>query len=253
MSSCSIRRPGTRPTSKASSATSGCRPSAFAVIKSFTGGCDVEFEHNGEDGSAHVIAKLTFSGAEVTGLGTTVTYRIIESDVDIWNCTTANVAITGHLLQPKSDACVSIIQPMKEGKSVLLHGLRAPKLLEITAPPDMRLKMEDLSDETLPRAVLKGKDGVVVVAYRDYDLGGIEDHLDNKFLVHSQRLERGFLLIKRIKAHVAGVDYKHLVIVWRPDLDVTCESDTPSEAATRETADKIASSCLSLREAPPKE
>lgn len=68
------------------------------VLGPFKGGCNLDLEYNGEDNSAHVVAKLTFSGLQVTGTGSTVTYRIIESDVDMWNCTAANVAITGRLL-----------------------------------------------------------------------------------------------------------------------------------------------------------
>jgi hypothetical protein len=71
------------------------------VIKSFKGGCDVELEYNGEDGSAHVIARLTFASAQVIGTAAEATYRILEdgeAGENMWNCTAANVKITGRRL-----------------------------------------------------------------------------------------------------------------------------------------------------------
>lgn len=70
------------------------------VVKSFKG-CDVELEHLGVDGSTRVVAKLTFSGTNVTGTATTATYRILEDGEDgenMWNCTADNVPMTGRRL-----------------------------------------------------------------------------------------------------------------------------------------------------------
>jgi hypothetical protein len=71
------------------------------VIKSFNGSCDVELEHHGEDGSAHVIARLTIAGSQVSGTASEATYRVLEdgeAGERMWNCTAANVAITGRRL-----------------------------------------------------------------------------------------------------------------------------------------------------------
>lgn len=136
--------------------------------------------------------------------------------------------------------------------------LENPPSLELTTPPDMRLRIVEGPGDRPAHAQLTGKDGVITIESPAILWSGLAEYLKARSpkdgeAIHSQQLASGFLVISRVAAKRTPEGYRYYATVSRPDLLVECKVHRTYKVTALAQIKKLASICLSLRPGPPEE
>jgi hypothetical protein len=143
----------------------------------------------------------------------------------------------------------SPLKPLADGKRVRITKLWVAPV-EITVPPDFRLRMEG-GEELAPTAYLEGPD--LKVSVNEPEAGfstlegqkmGFKNSYPDATTIRSEETPEGYLLVDRVT--FAG-QLRYSAYVARPKLKVHCSA---GDLDTLQQAELAASICLTLRPAP---